>query len=1197
MKFHSILAAGALLLSNPALAKDSGKYTDDCQHYLLAQGIQAQTAKLAWSSKPEEVEKQLNALGKMTDLNEYIRGFLLVVSNPNLQHEFKTRMAHWFSENTKAINLEELWPHFWNLAHSSDPKTRIVVYSALGQHTTLPSGLINRLILDLDHGGSEMLVAIWATLSHVEKFEDKALIAAMRRFYLRHYPGFKPNNSEWHRDAPDHVNAYNNRLRHRMDSVFFQAVVLHKVLSKSTLDKDILFNDCRQILFTDHNRQYAAFEILIKNDRLSMDLIQRISAELNSFKNEKWAGLMAAGAKHFIPQAEKQPELDFLIVELMQHPNVQFRTSLLGILKDRTRPLHPAALARLQQILPNLAGQGGKIAQRLIAISQPETPQKPETIDDLIQRLWRGVLGDSVKDTLTFHGITEEHKQRLRPLLTDSGEVRASREALEILRNFPWGTGAVSGDSGLKNPRWFDLPAPEWKAVPNFDHSMPDLEPYLEDRLGKKLIQLALTSNIQVHVMAATEGDLVSRADISLNSLKKIPNPYSTWDIDRYLDLTKPQTPRIIIRIQPNLTLAKHYQAMFTQAGVTRLTVSVSQTSRLQLRTDFRKAAREVIGKLGGNAQAITFGYEYLWKKMFDKNPDYKVHSIEHAESTIGMAQIRAQKFVISHVKNPGVTREVWFVGSDRTLWGEATVRMSEALIDQLPSVRDLTFLGSAGSLGFTSTLGGTLYRTRERNLVYGISVPHEYVDETGPMYMPNPLNWERFCSLPTIDEETVGPNKDKIEVALCSNHGFSNSPAEQSIEYTSNMVAKHISTLDVETSLVARYIHTRNEKHPGQKIAFGVVHLITDNPASNQLMWDESSSLTKVDAAQKQKIRENLLQFVLDKWKVRFLMHPVNPLGVKGLWNEGLSWNVERGPSSIDTRAEKLRDFFGARVKRLIYDNGQGRLDLQDGSYYVFSPDSSKTFVIPMATSRDDQRVTQPRVYTFAAGSEPKQESLKEFLLREIFAKLSKNGMIDLYRGAERDDERESWERGIPARGARYWTPNIDYAWRYARKQQTFLKETANGKSPIMHFQVPFEEFAAQVRASSLVLGTELPARTHQRLEAGQGFTDHLAHGQLYLGFPGWGVEIEIKSDRERGIFARGYQRSVTLNEMLKSRENQILAGYERALKQWPEQAAKLSAERDRRLKNVLLEVTHSDFESWEHVRCELDLSAEELK
>jgi len=293
---------------------------------------------------------------------------------------------------------------------------------------------------------------------------------------------------------------------------------------------------------------------------------------------------------------------------------------------------------------------------------------------------------------------------------------------------------------------------------------------------------------------------------------------------------------------------------------------------------------------------------------------------------------------------------------------------------------------------------------------------------------------------------------------------------------------------------------------------------------------------------------------------------------------------------SMADNRAADIKSFFGADFKQVIYDNGQGRLDLKNGSYYIFSPNAKITYIIPLATSRSDQKAHPPIVYIFKNDLiKPIEEPLAEFLLKEIFRKHAREGMLDLYRGAERDDERQDWERGFAARGARYWTPSIDYAWRYARRQKTFLADTANNQSPILHFRISLQDLERQVRSGKLILGAELPAHVHKLLESGRGFIDHLTGNRLYLGFPEWGMEIEIHSGRERSLFVNGYKRPVTWTEMVKSRENQIQLGYERAVHQWPDRQKALESERDARLKQIAEEVANTDFENWSDWKCKL--------
>jgi hypothetical protein len=273
--------------------------------------------------------------------------------------------------------------------------------------------------------------------------------------------------------------------------------------------------------------------------------------------------------------------------------------------------------------------------------------------------------------------------------------------------------------------------------------------------------------------------------------------------------------------------------------------------------------------------------------------------------------------------------------------------------------------------------------------------------------------------------------------------------------------------------------------------------------------------------------------------------------------------------------REKQIREFF-LSAKRIIFENAQGRIDLSDkDSRYIFSPSPddplAPTYVIPLATVR--QPITNPDVLVFSLKHrDPEHISLQNFLLDRIFKPRAVNGLLDLYRGADASDERATWQSGRAFRAARYWTPDINYAWRYARRQPDFLTALVKGEAPLFLFRISLEDFESAVNKGDLTLGAELPMRTHSRLETGLGFTDHLANGQQYLGIGDLGVEVELRT-RNRHVMATKFVKSVSPTELIEGRRQQIASGYARAVQQWPQRKDRLISERDARLQDLALE------------------------
>ncbi|MBT3585493.1 MAG: hypothetical protein HN509_11350 [Halobacteriovoraceae bacterium] len=92
----------------------------------------------------------------------------------------------------------------------------------------------------------------------------------------------------------------------------------------------------------------------------------------------------------------------------------------------------------------------------------------------------------------------------------------------------------------------------------------------------------------------------------------------------------------------------------------------------------------------------------------------------------------------------------------------------------------------------------------------------------------------------------------------------------------------------------------------------------------------------------------------------------------------------------------------------------------------------------------------------------------LKKYLLNYYLEKHGDDDFVTLFRGAAKDAELPTWKSGKFPRGVRYWTPDVTYAWRYARKRDNFLTDTITGRSAIMKFKIPKSEFAKMVEKKS---------------------------------------------------------------------------------------------------------------------------------
>lgn len=297
---------------------------------------------------------------------------------------------------------------------------------------------------------------------------------------------------------------------------------------------------------------------------------------------------------------------------------------------------------------------------------------------------------------------------------------------------------------------------------------------------------------------------------------------------------------------------------------------------------------------------------------------------------------------------------------------------------------------------------------------------------------------------------------------------------------------------------------------------------------------------------------------------------------------------------------------------------NGVGRVDVNKKakfSYYIQTENSadptSKITLIPMATSRFTPTYYQTDEWWDAHKNEkpmPKQPMeeveaflkemklnsnpdvliiepvtskiqripLQQFLLQIYLTKYAKDGVITLYRGAERVGETEKWEAGDRPSGVRYWTPTANYGWRYARKNLNFVEELVNDKAPLLKFEVPVHEFQSMVdrKWPRLTLGTELTKNAHNSFDYSGQFKDHLAGNADFLGEGQYGVEFEIRSNRAGADdMQRFYKGTISIFELAADRIRVIREATKRLQAQRPHEAEELGKKADERVKTIQTE------------------------
>ena len=318
--------------------------------------------------------------------------------------------------------------------------------------------------------------------------------------------------------------------------------------------------------------------------------------------------------------------------------------------------------------------------------------------------------------------------------------------------------------------------------------------------------------------------------------------------------------------------------------------------------------------------------------------------------------------------------------------------------------------------------------------------------------------------------------------------------------------------------------------------------------------------------------------------------------------------------PASADALRKEwiIKAIPGVNPDLIFINNGQGKVDADPKrklSYYIYTKDpqdpESDTFLIPMATSRFDENnyqtdewwdahkdameearrngtpaphqdraevrkylqdnglSTNPDVFVInAAHGRLQKTQLKQFLLAEYLKRFtSEDGYVWLYRGAEKPGELAAWKRGEVPRGVRYWTPDINYGWRYGRKNTDFLNLLMIDEAPVFKFKIPKDQFIKLVRDGHLVLGTELTKSAHSAFARTKRFTDSLTGGD-YLGEGKYGLELEIRGDRAaRQYFPRYFAGAVTTDDLANGRVRQIREGTNRLALMYPDEAEKLKA------------------------------------
>ncbi|MBS1984439.1 MAG: hypothetical protein JST16_09710 [Bdellovibrionales bacterium] len=724
--------------------------------------------------------------------------------------------------------------------------------------------------------------------------------------------------------------------------------------------------------------------------------------------------------------------------------------------------------------------------------------------------------------------------------------------------------------------------APEYQGIeaPTIDpaapHSLTDVTLYASQRIGPMAAKLLHDKKIDVEIYAGSDASLGEMVAKQNRQLVRIPSLYEDWGIEKFLDLS-PQNGKaaLVIKVPPISEYAKHYTSMATALGATVRASTMNQSDRAALKKSFAEGIDQVWAQLPTKPEHVGFGYaRHVQASLQDAQSSWNLVAPPTTyKSANGM--VGAKLFQLRSKGNPSITTHLLALESHHTVWGEGARFLAEAAIAQ-PNVKSFYFMGSAGALSPTMS-------------VYDVSVPTKFVTPT-----------DSVVTVPNAAEEHLSPaartdravHKDAI-------HGNSFSPVEQTVAYVKKMKAQKIGSIDVEQSLIAQAIGEHNARSD-RPVQFYAANVITDAPGKPHVAG--AADLTRTDITAKTNAQRKAVGLIL------------NSIEARGKWET----------NADNLRTEKIKQALGTEAERIHVSNGVGKVDADPKrklSYFVYterpSDARSPTYLIPMATSRfdalnyntdewwdahkaeidaakaqkipppkqdpaevkkwliDNNLSTNPDVYEIHADATPtKTIKLKDYLLQDYLRRYTRNGKVVIYRGGERPGELADWKARRHPKGARYYTPEATYAWRYGRKSSTFANEIAAGEAPVFKFEIPVEDFKHLVKTEQLVLGTELTKKTHDTFASNGKFLDHLANNTDYLGDGQHGLELEIRAKGgARELLPRWFTGAVSADELIAEREKQIRTGYMRLKRQQPQRTTALDQSLAKRLRTLELE------------------------
>ncbi len=679
----------------------------------------------------------------------------------------------------------------------------------------------------------------------------------------------------------------------------------------------------------------GAIQSLIAQDLLTPELMKDLSAWQPRPPGKKMSYSIDL-LKAVKADERAHPIYEYFVLDLLTHPNAQVRSEAIDVLRSFTGLRHPLALEKLAAMRPTLTGFPRNVAQELTEnmklpeAKRPVVKARPLGQIRHIERrpfeqhpTYLNLMEDLFIEAQDFK-LTPEQRDRLKQVQRQLWDTDKPNR-FELLDKFSWGGRAVTvaATARATATEVEAIHTPEDKPLPHYLHSMPDFTPYLENRLGPKLVEQIQKGEVAVSVWAGELRSLLDHKKLDVGQLHRLPSPYSEWGIEKYLDFSTAK-PTVHFVIPPLTEYAKHYDSMLKNIGSTEHTVQLSQSDSAKYRSDSMDAVKKVYEGLGKEPrpEIVALGYDYAIPDLLRSRPEWKVVQETKITPDCDGCGVKGTYLVLEHAQIKSEPVRMLLLSSDRSLWGEGSAFLAEGVLTHNSDIKDFWFFGSAGAPGL-------------RNL-YGVSVPDYFVNRDGSMlvdgnalnegmtsnrpvglnFIREPRGWlnvpssqfrGRRGSLHGIGADGLVA-EGRVSLITHTTHGQSHSPAEQTrYSVSDHFTDNRTHTVDVETNLLAQVVAQHNLRQPDRKVRFGVAHVVTDIPASNSHTFDSGRSLSEVDRGRKANAREVALTFAFDALEQRILRKAYEakdgaPVGL----NQGWSYNSQQNEYTLEGEHRK---------------------------------------------------------------------------------------------------------------------------------------------------------------------------------------------------------------------------------------------------------------------------------------------------